>query len=352
MLRVSQPLGWIRRGNTSRATVLVATIAILGLASAVLLWPRPAATSTEASSSSSVMVCNLDQPPGSSLKIYIGERGARFQAFTTGNAENGYLLRKIQVQIHPPPQPSYLTVSVLDNYENNLFDLVGPTIPEEIYPLHFTFSGDHVLQPSTTYKLAFRHKAREFMLMSSTASAVEDDGAVAGWSLADNSGHLGESGQDDLPEAVKLAIWAAVATTRGATSTPTPTPTPTPTVTPTPTPPPPLTGKFISPPEHHDGATMHLVFRFSEEVPHLSWRTVRDELFDARGGNVSRVKRERQGSNRGWRVWVSPDSADSDICIDINGDLPDCDTPGSVCTADGRPLSFVPHLAITDPRTE
>ena len=52
---------------------------------------------------------------------------------------------------------------------------------------------------------------------------------------------------------------------------------------------------------------------------------------------MNKAKRMTQGSNIGWTITVTPDSA-----ADVTVVLPittDCEDEGAVCTADGRKLS-------------
>ena len=121
------------------------------------------------------------------------------------------------------------------------------------------------------------------------------------------------------------------------TPTPEPTPSPTPEPTPEPTPPPPapLTAEFQSVPTSHNGSdAFSLELHFSEGIPELSFRTVRDSMLDVSNGQIIEAKRITKSSNQGWRITVRPSASES---IEIR--LPattDCAGTGSVCVDDKK----------------
>ena len=109
----------------------------------------------------------------------------------------------------------------------------------------------------------------------------------------------------------------------------------------------PLTASFGNAPDSHDGQTAFtLELRFSEEVK-LSYVTLRDHAFTVTGGTVNKAKRMTQGSNIGWTINVTPDSAAAVTVV-----LPvttDCEDEGAVCTGDERKLSNRLEFTVSGP---
>ena len=109
----------------------------------------------------------------------------------------------------------------------------------------------------------------------------------------------------------------------------------------------PLTVSLEATTESHNGsAAFTFEIRFSEEVK-LSYVTLRDHAFSVTDGTVTRAKRMTQGSNIGWTITVTPDSA-----ADVTMVLPvttDCNADGAVCTSDGRKLSNRLELTVSGP---
>ena len=103
----------------------------------------------------------------------------------------------------------------------------------------------------------------------------------------------------------------------------------------------PLTASFSGMPSEHagEGETFTFGLTFSEEFG-LSYKTLRDEAFDVRGGEVRRAKRKQQGSNQSWTITVEPDSHAA-----VTVRLP----AGSVETADGRGLERAVSATVAGP---
>ena len=109
----------------------------------------------------------------------------------------------------------------------------------------------------------------------------------------------------------------------------------------------PLTVSLEATTESHNGsAAFTFEIRFSEEVK-LSYVTLRDHAFSVTDGTVTRARRLTQGSNIGWTITVTPDSAAAVTVV-----LPvttDCDVAGAVCTGDGRKLSNRLEITVSGP---
>ena len=118
-----------------------------------------------------------------------------------------------------------------------------------------------------------------------------------------------------------------------------------------------LQGRFVSPPERHDGKKRIKVrVEFSEPVAE-SPENVGEHGVDVEGGQVTSVRpvgsgnapggagtRSVGGGNAGpedrevvWEFEIEPDS-DGDVTVSLDAGRP-CDEPGAICTADGRSLS-------------
>ncbi len=109
----------------------------------------------------------------------------------------------------------------------------------------------------------------------------------------------------------------------------------------------PLTASFSNVPNIHDGQTAFTFeLRFSEGFG-ISYVTLRDHAFSVTGGTVNKAKRLTQGSNIGWTITVTPDSA-ADVTIELPATT-DCDADGAICTADERMLSTRLELTVSGP---
>ena len=101
-----------------------------------------------------------------------------------------------------------------------------------------------------------------------------------------------------------------------------------------------VTASFPDAPASHDGlTTFSFELRFSEDLPGLSYRTLRDSAFTVTNGRVTRaVRLQTQDAerNRRWRITVEPSASESiSISLAATGD---CAAAGAICTADGRTL--------------
>ena len=99
----------------------------------------------------------------------------------------------------------------------------------------------------------------------------------------------------------------------------------------------PFTAAFRNVPAEHDGSSaIELELAFSEEPNDLSYKTVRDSLFEVSGGRIEAARRVTQGSNLGFYVTVVPSGNDA-VTLSL-ATLPACGQTGSVCTGDSRAL--------------
>ena len=107
-----------------------------------------------------------------------------------------------------------------------------------------------------------------------------------------------------------------------------------------------LTASFGNMPATHNGSAFTFDLTFSEEFG-ISYVTLRDDAFSVTDGEVTSARRLTQGSNIGWTITVTPDSA-ADVTI-VLPVTTDCNANGAVCTADGRKLSNRLEFTVSGP---
>ncbi len=123
----------------------------------------------------------------------------------------------------------------------------------------------------------------------------------------------------------------------------------------------PLTASLENLPARHDGATaFSFELRFSEHVPALGYKTVRDDAFAVTGGEVTDVRRiapQAADRNRRWEITVEPDSF-GEVAVTLPATT-DCEATGAVCHEDGRMLSAAasgtvpgPALSVADAQAQ
>ena len=113
-----------------------------------------------------------------------------------------------------------------------------------------------------------------------------------------------------------------------------------------------LTASFAKMPDSHNGSgAFEFEIHFNEEPHDLSYKTVRDALFDVANGTVNKARRLTRGSNLAFVVTVEPTAQDT-IEISVRG-TESCDAEHAVCAADGRMLSAGPSVTVqlADPIT-
>ncbi len=99
----------------------------------------------------------------------------------------------------------------------------------------------------------------------------------------------------------------------------------------------PFTAEFRNVPAEHDGSSaFELELAFSEEPNDLSYKTVRDTLFEVSGGRIEGARRVTQGSDLGFYVTVKPSGLGT-VTLAL-ATLPACGQTGSVCTGNNRAL--------------
>ena len=127
------------------------------------------------------------------------DRANLAQQFTTGSNSQGYILDSVEIALERQNANRRIAVVELWSSSNSgtpnakLFDLTGPAIqPAGLNVLTFTAPVNTVLSANTSYFVVFyRGPSRGSGLLSTasttaslTASASEDSGGLAGWSIA------------------------------------------------------------------------------------------------------------------------------------------------------------------------
>ena len=129
------------------------------------------------------------------------------------------------------------------------------------------------------------------------------------------------------------------------TTAPAPDPTPEPAATPEPTTAPPqlvsstieLTAEFRNVPTTHNGrSTFTMELHFSEDIPELGYKTVRDSVLQVSNGRITKAKRHTQGSNQAWTITMRPASRQA-VEIELSATI-NCNDTGAICV-DNRMMS-------------
>ena len=127
-------------------------------------------------------------------------------------------------------------------------------------------------------------------------------------------------------------IFNTGANTATQTAPPTPEPTPEPTSEPAPTP---LTAEFHGVPASHNGSdAFTLELRFSEDIPDLGYKTVRDHVLQLTNGGVTQAKRMTKGDNQAWSITVRP-TASQTVTVQLLATT-DCADTGAICVGDRK----------------
>ena len=107
-----------------------------------------------------------------------------------------------------------------------------------------------------------------------------------------------------------------------------------------------LTARFARVPSEHDGETA-FKFRiaFSEEI-RMSGRRLRSDVVAVSGGRATKAGRVNKRKDL-WKLKVRPDSL-ADVTVTLSSGAA-CDSPGAVCTADGRALSNTISATVKGP---
>ena len=107
-----------------------------------------------------------------------------------------------------------------------------------------------------------------------------------------------------------------------------------------------LTARFVDMPSEHDGETA-FKFRiaFSEEI-RMSGRRLRSDVVAVSGGRATKAGRVNRRKDL-WKLKVRPDSL-ADVTVTLSSGAA-CDSPGAVCTADGRALSNTISATVKGP---
>ena len=86
--------------------------------------------------------------------------------------------------------------------------------------------------------------------------------------------------------------------------------------------------------EHKGSGTFEVRLAFNTE-PRMSYKTVRDTMFDVTGGTITGARRVTRGKNQHFDIVVKPSGNDA-VTFSLHSPLPACGETGSVCTEAGR----------------
>ena len=86
--------------------------------------------------------------------------------------------------------------------------------------------------------------------------------------------------------------------------------------------------------EHKGSGTFEVRLAFNTE-PRMSYKTVRDTMFDVTGGTITGARRVTRGKNQHFDIVVKPSGSDA-MTFSLHSPLPACGETGSVCTEAGR----------------
>ena len=106
-----------------------------------------------------------------------------------------------------------------------------------------------------------------------------------------------------------------------------------------------LTASFVDMPSEHDGKAFRLGLAFSEEI-RMSGRRLRSDAVAVSGGRATKAA-PVNGRKDLWKLTVRPDSLAA-VTVTLAAGAA-CDSPGAVCTADGRALSSTVSTTVRGP---
>ena len=86
--------------------------------------------------------------------------------------------------------------------------------------------------------------------------------------------------------------------------------------------------------EHKGSGKFEVRLAFNIE-PHMSYKTVRDTMFDVTGGTITGARRVKPPHDKEFDIVVKP-SGDDAVTFSLHSPLPACGQTGSVCTEAGR----------------
>ena len=109
-----------------------------------------------------------------------------------------------------------------------------------------------------------------------------------------------------------------------------------------------LSAALVDVPGEHDAATPFTVgLRFSEEPPSMSYRTVRDALFDVSGATITHARRNAWKRNLAWTLTVAPAGFDT-VRLTMR-ETASCAAAHAICTGRGAKLAGTARATIPGP---
>ncbi|MCQ3814364.1 MAG: hypothetical protein KTU85_08100 [Acidimicrobiia bacterium] len=109
-----------------------------------------------------------------------------------------------------------------------------------------------------------------------------------------------------------------------------------------------VTARFTQQPTQHNGSSpFKLRFEFSHSPAGLSYKTVRDQMFDVTGGTINKARRLSPPSNLGWELRIVP-TGSGEVTLSARATT-DCTAPYAACDADGRKFAGALNTTIAGP---
>ena len=113
-----------------------------------------------------------------------------------------------------------------------------------------------------------------------------------------------------------------------------------------------LVADLLDHPDTHDGTPFTFELCFNQEPARgLSFRTIRDYVFDVTEGTIDRVARIERGSGKRWRITVDP-AGDANVVIVQKPTISNCESWRAVCTPDGTKLSGSESFTVDGPASQ
>ena len=110
-----------------------------------------------------------------------------------------------------------------------------------------------------------------------------------------------------------------------------------------------LTARFVNVPVAHMMENLTVELHFSENIPGLSYLTMKDHAFETTSGEIGGARRIEKGKNQKWLITVSPQGPE-DVSITLRPS-PDCQSEHAICSASDESLASAVQTTVRGPAT-
>ena len=110
-----------------------------------------------------------------------------------------------------------------------------------------------------------------------------------------------------------------------------------------------LTARFVNVPVAHMMDNFTVELHFSENIPGLSYLTMKDHAFETTSGEIGGARRIEKGKNQKWLITVSPQGPE-DVSITLRPS-PDCQSEHAICSASDESLASAVQTTVRGPAT-